>query len=242
MELKDKIAVVTGGSSGIGQAIAVALSLEGCRIIFTYNSGEKGADGTLKQIPDGEKYHVNLDNHTEVAGLFKFIEKKYGKIDILVNSAGIEVSANNQLDINAWQRTFETDMFWMVRCTDSALPIMNDAARILNVSSEYADEWMGTKVSIAYSAAKAAVNSFTRTLAKLLAPKILVNAISPGYVDTPMWKTTTEPEKKALGKDQLIERFIRPEEIAQMAVAIIKNDAMTGEVVVVDGGLSLKTV
>ena len=101
---------------------------------------------------------------------------------------------------------------------------------------------MGTPQSIAYSSAKAAVNSFTQTLAKSLAPKINVNAISPGYVDTPMWSHTTEDEKKVFGKDQLIGRFVRAEEVADMAVAIIKNEAMTGEVVVIDGGLSLKTI
>lgn len=79
-------------------------------------------------------------------------------------------------------------------------------------------------------------------MAKNLAPKILINAIAPGYVFTPMWGIRTEESLKSNAQEQLIERFIKPEEIAQMAVAILKNNAMTGEVVVIDGGISLKTV
>jgi len=243
MNLKDKIAVVTGGSSGIGQAICIALSKEGCKVVFTYNSNEKGADETLKELgEDSFKFKVDLQNEEEIKGLFNFVKEKFGKLDILVNDAGVEVLSDDPLDLSTWKKTFEADLYWAVACTKYAVKVIGESGRILNISSEYADEWMGYKDSIAYSAAKAALNNFTKTIAKSLAPKINVNAISPGYVDTPMWKHTTSDQKRIFGKDQLIERFIKPEEIADMAVAIIKNDAMTGEVVVVDGGLSLKTV
>lgn len=243
MDLKNKIAIVTGGSSGMGQAISIALAKEGCKVIFTYNSGEKRADKTIKMAgANCQKFQVDLNNIQQVNDLFDFVRSEFGKMDILVNNAGIEVFSDDQLELNAWQKTFETDLFWAVRCSALARDLMTTGGKILNISSEYGDEWMGYKDSIPYSAAKAALNNFTRTLAKKLAPKIYVNAISPGYVNTPMWKVTSGDQKKVLGKDQLIERFIEPDEIAQMAVAILINDAMTGEVVVVDGGLSLKTV
>ncbi len=239
MDLRNKVAVVTGGSSGIGQSICRALVNEGCKVIFTYNSGEAGAKETIK-ITGGvaQEYKVDLNDNSGVEKFFSSIHK----LDILINNAGIDVAPEDQFDMKAWRKTFEADLFWAVKCTGSAVPLMKAGGKILNISSEYADEWMGYPDDIAYSAAKAAINSLTRTLAKKLAPKISVNAISPGYVNTPMWKVTTDAEKKVLGRDQLIGRFIRPEEIAQMAIAILENDAMTGEVVVVDGGLSLKTV
>lgn len=243
MNLKNKIAVVTGGSSGIGQAICIALANEGCKVIFTYNSNEKGADETLKKLGDGSfKFKVDLRQEKDIKNLFEFVKEKFGKLDVLVNNAGIEVLSDDQFDSATWQKTFEADLFWAVQCTKHAIFLIGESGMILNISSEYADEWMGYKDSMAYSAAKAALNNFTKTLAKGLAPNVNVNAISPGYVDTPMWKHTTDEQKKVFGKDLLIGRFIKPEEIADMAVAIIKNDAMTGEVVVVDGGLSLKTV
>lgn len=242
MNLKNRVAVVTGGSSGIGQAICIALANEGCNVVFTYNSGEIGANKTVEMCngkAEGQK--VNLDLDDDVKKLFDYVLTRYKSLDVLVNCAGIEVKSDNQLDINTWKRTFETDLFWAVRCIDYSLPMIK-SGKILNISSEYGDEWMGYKDSIAYSSAKAALNNFTKTLAKKLAPNINVNAVSPGYVDTPMWGNISSEDKKVFGKDQLIERFIKPEEVADMAIAIIKNDAMTGEVVVIDGGLSLKTV
>ena len=119
---------------------------------------------------------------------------------------------------------------------------MKTGGKILNISSVYADGKACWKGLSAYGAAKAAVSHFTQTLAKNLAPKILVNAIAPGYVKTPLWKDTTEEGFKESGKEQLIERMIEPSEIAHMAVAIVENDAMTGEVVIIDGGISLKTI
>ena len=114
--------------------------------------------------------------------------------------------------------------------------------KILNISSIYAEDKTAWQGKAGYAASKAAVNNLTRTFAKQLAPSILVNAIAPGYVDTESWDEFPKEVKERSKAEQLIERMINPSEIADMAVAIIKNDAMTGEVVVVDGGLSLKTV
>jgi NAD(P)-dependent dehydrogenase (short-subunit alcohol dehydrogenase family) len=144
--------------------------------------------------------------------------------------------------MKVWKEIFQVVMFSVVSSSEKAIKLMGGKGKILNISSIFGEDKAAWKGLPAYGAAKAAVNHFTRSLAKNFAPNILVNAIAPGYVQTPLWKNTTEVEFIESGKEQLIERMIKSEEIAQMAIAILENDAMTGEVVVVDGGLSLKTV
>lgn len=241
MDLKDKIAVVTGGSSGIGQAICYALVKEGSKVVFTYNTNEKGADETLKELGEnGFKFKVELQNENEIEKLFEFVKEKFGKLDILVNNAGKTLMGNN-VDIKLWRQVFDISLFPAVNCTSEALKIM-DQGKILNISSIFGDNNANNKKFVPFGAAKAALNNFTTTMAKNLAPKILINAIMPGYVKTPLWGEMSDEDVKSNSAEQLINRFISPDEIADMAIAIIKNDAMTGEVVVVDGGLSLKTI
>ena len=173
--------------------------------------------------------------------LFRSVREKFEKLDILVNNAGIN-RPRDLFDTKVWKEVFQVNLFATVFCTDEAVKLMKDGGRILNISSIYAEGKACWKGLPAYGASKAAVNHFTQVMAKNLAPKILINAIAPGYVQTPLWKDTTEEQFIESGKEQLIERMIKPEEIAQMVIAIIENDAMTGEIVVVDGGISLKTV
>ncbi|MBI4059498.1 SDR family oxidoreductase [Candidatus Giovannonibacteria bacterium] len=240
MELKDKVALVTGGSSGIGRAITLALAREGCHVVFTYNSNEEGADEVLKQVGgNGTKFKVDMRNEESIKGLFDFTREKFRKLDILVNNAGIN-RPRDLFDPGVWQEIFQVNLFAMVSCVGKAAELMGNGGKILNISSIYGDAATCQDDLPAYGASKAAVNHFTRMMAKNLAPKILVNAIAPGYVKTPLWKGTTEEDFEKSGREQLIERMILPEEIAAMALATIKNDAVTGEVMVVDGGLSLK--
>lgn len=242
MDLKNKIAVVTGGSSGIGRAISVALGQQDCKVIFTYNFNEEGAKETLKLLgKSGVKYKVDLHKEEDMDNLFDFVKKEFGKLDILVNNAGAN-RPRDLFDTKVWREIFQVNLFALVYCTDKAVKLMKAGGKVLNISSVYADGKACYKGLPAYGAAKAAVSHFTQTMAKNLSPKILVNAIAPGYVRTPLWKDTTEEGFKESGKEQLIERMIEPSEIAHMATAILENDAMTGEVVIIDGGISLKTI
>ena len=242
MDLKNKIAVVTGGSSGIGRAISVALAKEGCKVVFTYNSNEKGANETLKEIgKDGFKFKADMHEEKDLESLFDFVKEKFGKLDILVNNAGAN-RPRALFDTEVWKEIFQVNLFSAVFCSGRAVELMKDGGKILNTSSVYAEGKACFKGLPAYGASKAAINHFTQTMAKNFAPKVLINAIAPGYVQTPLWGEITKKEFEKSGKEQLIERMIQSEEIANMAVSIIKNDAMTGEIVVVDGGISLKTV
>lgn len=242
MQLKNKVALVTGGSSGIEKAISLALAKEGCKVVFTYNSNEKGANETLEEIgKDGFKFKADMHEEKDLEALFDLVKEKFGKLDILVNNAGIN-RPRDLFDTKVWKEIFQVNLFSVVFCVGKAVELMKDGGRILNTSSIYMEGKACFKGLPAYGASKAAVSHLTQVMAKNLAPKILINAIAPGYVKTPLWKDTSEADFVTSGKEQLIERMILPEEIAEMAVAIIKNDAMTGEIVVVDGGISLKTV
>ncbi len=226
----------------MGQAISIALAKEGCKVLFTYNSNEKGAKETLRKIgKNGEKFKVDLHSEEDMRALFDFVAKKYRQLDVLVNDAGIN-RPRGLFKTEDWKEIFQIDLFSIVFCSGKAVELMKGKGKILNITSIYGEGKACFKGIAPYGAAKAALNHYTQMLSKNLAPGILVNAIAPGYVKTPLWKDTTEADFVAAGKEQLIERMIMPEEIAQMAVAVIKNDAMTGEIVVVDGGISLKTV
>lgn len=245
MILKDKVVLVTGGSSGIGKAIVYAFAHEGSNVVFTYNSKKTESGTIVKEVEHlGVRIlAVKVDMHSEddLNKLFEHVKKEFKSLDILVNNAGIN-RPRDLFDTKVWREVFQVNLFSVVFCTDKAVGLMKNGGKILNISSTYAEGKACWKGLPAYGASKAAINHFTQTLAKNLAPKILVNAIAPGYVQTPLWIDTSEQEFKESGEEQLIERMIQPEEIAEVAIAIVKNDAMTGEIVVVDGGLSLKTI
>lgn len=245
MNMKNKTALVTGGSSGIGKAIVLGLAKTGCHVAFTYNSKQQEAEEVVNEVQRlgvrGLAIKADFRSETDIAPLFDQLKKEFQSLDILVNNAGVNWP-RELFDTDVWREVFQVNLFSAVACTEQAIKLMPEGGKILNISSIYADGKVCWRGLPAYGASKAAISHFTQTLAKNLAPKILVNAIAPGYVKTPIWKDTTEAEFEASGKEQLIERMIRPEEIADMSIAVISSDAMTGEVVVVDGGISLKTV
>ncbi|MEK6953209.1 MAG: SDR family oxidoreductase [Nanoarchaeota archaeon] len=245
MKLKDKVVLITGGSSGIGKAMVMAFAKEGCNIIFTYNTKREESEAIVKEIEQlgvkGDSVKVDMRSEDNIQKLFDHVKEKFKTLDILVNNVGIN-RPRDLFDTKVWKEIFQVNLFSVVFCTGKAVEMMKNGGKILNISSIYAEGKACWKSLPAYGASKAAISHFTQTMAKNLAPKILINAIAPGYVKTPLWTDTSEEDFENSGKDQLIERMIMPEEIAEMAIAIVKNDAMTGEVVVVDGGISLKTV
>jgi 3-oxoacyl-[acyl-carrier protein] reductase len=245
MKLNSKVALVTGGSSGIGRAIVLALAKEGCNVVFTYNSKKDESNAIVKEIEGlgvkGVAIKVDMRSEDDIHGLFDTFTKQFETLDILVNNAGIN-QPRDLFRATVWKEVFQVNLFSAVACTEKAVELMKESGKILNISSIYAEGKACWKGLAAYGASKAAISHFTQTLAKNLAPNILVNALAPGYVKTPLWGDVSEADFEESGNEQLIQRMINPEEIADIAIAVIKNDAMTGEVVVVDGGISLKTV
>jgi 3-oxoacyl-[acyl-carrier protein] reductase len=245
MILKDKTVLVTGGSKGIGRACVEAFAEQGANVIINYIHDEKAA----KEVAAAATKHgvktlvvqANIAKQADVDAMFAQIKDEFSSVDVLVNNAGTFVEGEGPYDVGAIQETFDTDFFGQIRVTDSARQLMKKG-KIIFISSIHGKLGHGRPSVIGYAAAKAAMDSYMKNLAKDLAPDILVNAIAPGRTLTPMWGEMSEAEIKSKAAGQLINRWIEPSEIADGAVFLAKNDAVCGELLVIDGGMSLKTL
>lgn len=245
MELKNKVVLITGSSSGIGQAIAMEAAKQEATVLIHYRNNKKGAKETLgkvKQHSKGEVFSADLTKPDEVKKLFEDIKQRgYRAIDGLVNNAG-EATSGEFDDLGIWDHQINSIFLSQVYTSIEFIKFssLDSLRKIVNISSVYGFPEMGNSDFPQYSAAKAAVNSFTCNLAKKLAPSILVNAVAPGYTWTPPWEGTLPQEAKACESLTRIKRFIKPKEIASMVLELLRNDAITGEIIRIDGGLHLQ--
>lgn len=249
MNLKNKVVLVTGSAMGIGRAIAEAFAKEGANVIVNYRKNEEKAKNVLKEIEKYEGKHLliqaDVAKEEDIIKMFKQIESEYKTIDILVNNAG---EANSVDFINStfseWEYQLHNNFLSAVFSSREFLKLKGSekTRKIINISSIYGFDDKCKVDYMAYGASKAAMNSLTKNLAKKFAPNVLINAIAPGYVKTPGWGEMSEEDIKANGDQQLIQRFIESEEIGDGAVFLAKNDSMTGTILVMDGGIGLKTV
>ena len=190
MEIKGKVALITGASQGIGKSTAVALAKEGASVIINFKFNEKLASDVLKECNKYSKNNMiiraDITIENDVKEMFNKIFKKFNKLDILINNAGIFDEEDNPTNIKSFENTFNVNFLAQVRVTKHALEIMK-VGKIINVSSVHGKIGHGRVGAIAYASMKAALDSYTINLAKDLAPNILVNAISPGKTLTSMW-------------------------------------------------------
>ena len=178
---------------------------------------------------------ADVSKEDEVQHLVDEIKSRHGKLDILINNAGIYDPEDGVFSAEVFESVFRINFMSAVLVSKYATDIM-EQGRIVNVSSIHGELGGGAPRVAAYSAMKAALESYTKNLARELAPNILVNAVAPGRTATPMWGSPNEEEKIALGQEKLIKRMIEPEEIADAILFLVKNDAMAGEIIRVSGG------
>ncbi len=245
MELKGKIVLVTGAPKGIGKATALAFAKEGAIVVINFKSDQKSAEEAVEECNSYSKGNMavqaDVTKEEEVKGMFDTIRERLNHLDILVNNAGIFDENDRPTNIEAVESIYRNNFLSCVITTTHALELMKKG-KIINLSSIHGRLGHGSPRSIAYSAFKAALESYTKNLAKELAPDILVNAVAPGRVVTPMWGNPNAKEKEELGQVHLIKRMIEPEEIAESIIFLSKNDAMCGEVLTIDGGMGLVTL
>jgi len=243
VKLTGKTVLVTGGSKGIGRAVVEAMAKQGANVIINYNNDEKAANEVADLVKEQAKkvlvVKVDVTKPDEVKSMFNKIKSEFGSIDVLVNNAGLFDENDSPDSIEAFKNVFETNLFAQIEVTNAARKLMTKG-KVIFVSSIHGKLGHGRPNAIAYSASKAALNSYIKNLAKHLAPDILVNAVAPGRTTTPMWGDMSEQYKREQAAGHLIDRWIEPNEIADGIVFLAKNDAVCGEILVIDGGMSLK--
>ena len=243
--LKDKIALVTGGSRGIGRAIAVALAQQGANVAFTYKSASSAAEETVKAIEAAGRTAMSLQsdarNFSDAAAVVESVVKKFQRLDILVNNAGITKDGLLlRMSEQDWDDVLGTNLksaFNFSKAVCKQMMGQREGA-IINISSIAGV--IGNPGQTNYAAAKAGMIGMTKTLAKELASRnIRVNAVAPGFVDTDMTGKLNDQQKEALMAMIPMKRTAKPDEIASVVVFLASPSSgyMTGQTLCVDGGL-----
>ncbi|SDC39899.1 NAD(P)-dependent dehydrogenase, short-chain alcohol dehydrogenase family [Terribacillus halophilus] len=239
-KLENKVALITGGASGIGAATARLFAAEGAKLVLVDLNEEKGKTVEEELKANGAEavfIQTNITSEQEVANLFKQAVAAYGKVDIVFNNAGIgRVHPSHELDYAEWRNTVNVDLDGVFLVAREALRVMllNGSGNIVNTASMYG--WVGSPGSAAYNAAKGGVVNLTRSLALEYADKnIRINALCPGFIDTPI---IPEVDKATLSTMTPMKRLGRAEEMAKAVLFLASDDSsyMTGNSLIVDGG------
>lgn len=245
MMLEDKVALVTGASRGIGRAVALRLAGEGAAVAINYAGNAKAAEEVKAAIEaEGGKailVQADVSNSESVDAMVKQVVDAFGGIDILVNNAGITRDGLlMRMKEEDWDAVLNTNLKGVFLCTKAVSKLMmkKRSGKIVNMASVVGVN--GNAGQANYSAAKAGVIGFTKTMAKELAARgINVNAIAPGYIETDMTAVLSDGVKEAMAKNIPLGRGGKPEDIANATLFLVSDCAsyITGQVINVDGGM-----
>jgi 3-oxoacyl-[acyl-carrier protein] reductase len=250
MRLQDQVALVTGGGRGIGKAIGKAFAVEGAKVALVYRGSKAAAEALVHEITQAggtaQAHQVDVTDAAAVQKCVEQVEKDWGRLDILVNNAGIiKDDLFVRLEPDAWQSVLQTNLGGTYNFSKAvAYPMMKQRrGRIINISSVAAEHVNPGQTN--YAASKGAINAFTRALAVELASRnVTVNAIAPGFIETDMSEAIRNKAGDLVKKIIPMRRIGQPEDIARVAVFLASADSayITGQVLTVDGGLSLGAI
>lgn len=238
----NKVVIVTGGSRGIGASIVKILANAGYSVVLNYNKSVNEANQIKEQLKNDGKvveiYKADVRNREEVKSLVDFTISKFGKIDVLVNNAGIcQTKLFTDITDEDWNNMIQTNLTSAFYTTQEVLKYMipKKEGCIINISS--INGTTGASCEVHYSAAKAGLDGMTKALAKELGlSNIRVNSVAPGAIDTDMNSFLTESEKNELNNEIPLGRMGKPEEIALTVKWLIENEYTTGQIISVNGG------
>jgi 3-oxoacyl-[acyl-carrier protein] reductase len=253
MEINGKVAIVTGGATGIGRAVCLHLAGAGASaVVINYSRSAEDAQATTAKLQslgvNALPYKADVANEREVKAMTSAAVGLFGRLDILVNSAGMtHFIPHRDLDAltdEVWKQVLDVNLmgtFYACRAVASELRKVNGA--IVNIASMSGHRATGS--SIAYMVSKAGVLQLTRALALALAPNVRVNSVSPGHVST-RWsrqrldKDTAEAQERASAAATPLGMIARPDDVAQLVIALLENDSITGQDLVIDGGRNVR--
>lgn len=246
MDLKGKVALVTGGNGGLGQRICHALAKEGAHIAVMYAKSREQAEGVARELKSS--YQVNahafacdITDDAAVKGLIGEVTKVFGRIDIMINDAAYNLSIPfgdlDSLSMEVWDRIMATNLTGPMRLTKAVAPMMKaqGQGRIVNIASVAGLSPTGS--SIAYAVSKAGLIHLTRCMAVALAPETLVNCVAPGLLDGTRATANLKPEQvERSASSSLLKKPADKDDCADMVVTMCRTETMTGQTVVIDAG------
>lgn len=239
MRLKDKVCLITGSSKGIGAGIAEEFAKQGAKVVITYNTKKALAQKVFKKINASAMFKLDVRKKKSISMVFKDVYKKFGRLDVLVNNAGVNKTADfDKLREKDWDYVLDVNLKGVFLCCQEAIKYLRSNGKIINIGS-LSGEYGGPRTP-SYAAAKAGVMSLTHCLARFLgSKKINVNCLSPGVIQNDFTEKTMSPGVKKTAQNlMLIKRFGKIEDLKGAAVFLASKDSdyMTGQTISINGG------
>lgn len=239
--IESKVAIVTGGSKGIGASIVKKLAQNGYIVVLNYNKSEKEAKEIEDKFDNVYVFKADISNYDEVKAVIDFTINKFKKIDLLINNAGIDlIKTINDTKIEEFDKILKTNLYSAFYTSKevSKYMINNKSGKIINISSIWGI--IGASCEMAYSVSKAGLDAMTKSLAKELGPSnIQVNSIAPGIIDTDMNKFLSKEEKEQIISEIPLEHIGNVEDVADCVLFLANANYITGQVIQVNGGWNI---
>ena len=238
---QNRVAIVTGGSRGIGASIVKKLSQNNFSVILNYKNSVESAKQIAFENSNIDIFKADVSNYDEVCNLVNFAINKYGKIDLLVNNAGIDlIKTINDTTVQDFDNIIKNNLYSAFYTSKEVSKFMIQAksGNIINISSIWG--LVGASCEMAYSVSKAGLDAMTKSLAKELGPSnIKVNSIAPGIIDTDMNKFLSNEEKNQIINEIPLEKIGSPNDIADCVLFLANSDYITGQIIQINGGWNI---